>query len=266
EPGEVREAAVGEVVVKPELVKEAVQLVTDPLIQDADDLLLAIRAEHQEAADAFFNKPGNPMPEVREAWIRATRGGALFGEAPEPEGIISKASYEQAIRRLGEPKVRGGIFPFSGEDVKDAGIVILYHFERGVRKVGDMIKTLGKQMDKRLIRRAWITTKAERGNMLAAERQAEVAQEPAKKKLRQQIRALVAVKGLPQTEWRALAKKHGGTMKLTARRMGLAELEKVLAAVKRARPKRVGFRRVITRKTEGKIVSLKDALTKQAQL
>lgn len=85
----------------------------------------------------------------------------------------------------------------------------------------------------------------------------------ATRKLRQQIRAVVAKRGIPQSEWRKLALEHGGERQL--RNLTLEGLERVYAAVKKARPKKIGFKAVVTPKTEKKIQTLKARLLQSGQ-
>lgn len=85
----------------------------------------------------------------------------------------------------------------------------------------------------------------------------------ATRKLRQQIRAVVAKRGIPQSEWRKLALEHGGERQL--RNLTLEGLERVYAAVQKARPKKIGFKAVVTPKTEKKIQTLKARLLQSQQ-
>lgn len=82
---------------------------------------------------------------------------------------------------------------------------------------------------------------------------------------RQRIRAIVAKKGLPQTEWRAVAKKYGDRKHL-ASITDTAKLEAVLNAMQRARPKRVGQKTVVTQKTESKISKLYQRLRSRDEI
>lgn len=85
----------------------------------------------------------------------------------------------------------------------------------------------------------------------------------ATRKLRQQIRAIVAKRGIPQSEWRKLALEHGGERQL--RNLTLEGLERVYAAVQKARPKKIGFKAVVIPKTEKKIQTLKARLLQSSQ-
>ena len=83
-----------------------------------------------------------------------------------------------------------------------------------------------------------------------------------------QIHKVVNDKGLTKIEYTALKRKHGLSPHLatTTKRMTIPQLQAVLKAVNRARPKRVGYRRVVTLKTERKIQSLKTNLIDKLQM
>ncbi len=105
--GEVFEQAVGEVEIKPELAQEvARQITADPSeMNSPEDVYLAIQAEHKMDAARFFNKPNAPMPEVEEAWARATKGGALFQADPTaPTAYAAKKGGFLALPGKGKPK------------------------------------------------------------------------------------------------------------------------------------------------------------------
>lgn len=138
EPGEVREAAVGEVAVKPQLLSAVRKFASDPLVQTAEDALLALRAERKGAADELFAQPADPMREIREAWTQATKGAALFPAEPPgaPKRIVSEEAYDQALKDLAAPEVGGGFLPFRAGKLKSVAIVGAYHIESGVRKFG----------------------------------------------------------------------------------------------------------------------------------
>ena len=105
-------------------------------------------------------------------------------------------------------------------------------------------------------------TKVEKKEALAAE--------PEKTKLRQQIGVAVAKKGLTKKALEELKKKHTGFRKLTGKiskaKITTEQLQSLLKAVQKARPKRVGYKRVITRKTEKKIQTLKESLIAKTQM
>ncbi|GAF73643.1 unnamed protein product, partial [marine sediment metagenome] len=172
EPGDVTEAGVGEVAIKPALAKEAVAQLNTPFVETEEDLLLAIRGEYGAEADKLFNNPTEPMLEVHEAFIRASKGGALFAAKPtpteaaaeaKPKRLISEEAYQKAKKHLGETKLRGGLVPFSFEDVKEATAFILYHIENGVRALGEITREaveawkgrLTEKQSRELIHQAW---------------------------------------------------------------------------------------------------------------
>lgn len=83
------------------------------------------------------------------------------------------------------------------------------------------------------------------------------------KLLIQQIDIEAKKKGLTQKRFSEIKVKHGGSKRLTGRTPRTVEqLKAVLAAVKKARPKRIGNKTVITLKTEKEIAELKENLTK----
>lgn len=83
-----------------------------------------------------------------------------------------------------------------------------------------------------------------------------------------QIHKAVNEKGLTKTEFSDIKMGYGYTRSLSgkAKRMTIPQLEAVLKAVERARPKRIGWKTVITPKTEKKIQSLKDNLIDKLQM
>ena len=82
--------------------------------------------------------------------------------------------------------------------------------------------------------------------------------------LRQVIRAVVAERGLPESEWRDIARDVSGHRRLTATHVTEEHLEEILRRIKAARPRQVrrgtGFVQVIRPKTEGKIQTLRERL------
>lgn len=88
--------------------------------------------------------------------------------------------------------------------------------------------------------------------------------------LRRKIHAVAAKKGLTKKALEDLKKKHAGyrylTGKISKAKITTEQLENLLQAVQKARPKQVGYKKVITRKTEKKIQSLKDNLINKTQM
>lgn len=122
-------------------------------------------------------------------------------------------------------------------------------------------------------------SQAEAKKRVAAKRAARLAKpevakvekvEPEKPKLRQKIHAIAAVKGLTKKAISDLKLKHTGYRKLTGKiankKISLEQLQNLLKAVQRARPRRIGYKRVIAPKTEKKIQSLKENLIKKTQM
>ena len=88
--------------------------------------------------------------------------------------------------------------------------------------------------------------------------------------LRQKIHAIAAQKGLTKKALSDLKLKHTGYRHLTGKiaktKITPEQLTKLLQAVQKVRPKRIGYKPVITKKTERKIQSLKESLTKKTQM
>jgi len=83
-----------------------------------------------------------------------------------------------------------------------------------------------------------------------------------------QIHKVANDKGLTGVEFTALKRKYGLSPHLATatKRMTIPQLQEVLKAVNRARPKIVNYKHVITPKTEKKIQSLKDNLIDKLQM
>lgn len=87
-------------------------------------------------------------------------------------------------------------------------------------------------------------------------------------KIMGRIHGIVSSKGLTKKEFIAIKQKYGLSPHLATdtRRMTMPQLQAVLKAVERARPKIIRWQKVITKKTEGKIQSLKDSLIEKYQM
>lgn len=92
-------------------------------------------------------------------------------------------------------------------------------------------------------------------------------QEAKAKKLRHDIHAVAAVKGLSGKAFKELKRTvtKSGQAKSTLR-MSMDELQALLKKVKSARPKRVGYQKVLTLRTERRIQTLKENLTSKGQM
>lgn len=84
------------------------------------------------------------------------------------------------------------------------------------------------------------------------------------KALRQTTMAWAKLKGLPEKQYHDIFAKTTGHRQLHL--MSESQLEKTLEAIKKARPKTIGHKNVITQKTEGKIASLKESLMAEKSL
>lgn len=85
-------------------------------------------------------------------------------------------------------------------------------------------------------------------------------------RLRQRIMAVVKRKGLSETQRREITKRTVGVKSLRAEALTADDLQTVLRAMERARPRRVGMKRVITPKTEKKIQTLRERLISRGEL
>lgn len=185
-------------------------------------------------------------------------------------------------------------------DIKDGD----YSFEtpKNIEKLNEKLKEMGKE-NKKIVKdlKAELTTlKAERKakyvelkKVTEAEKKVEV--EVGIKKAVKVIKAEMkgkAIKGMPEAEvkegnklikeisimvknrgftdkqYSDIKMKHGGARHLTGKtkRMTIPQLQAVLKAVEKARPRQIGHEKVITLKTEKKIQSLKDSLITKQQM
>ncbi len=96
------------------------------------------------------------------------------------------------------------------------------------------------------------------------------AKEAEAKKLHQKIHAVSAVKGLTKKTLSDLKLKHTGYRtlagKVAVKKITIDQLQSLLAAVRKARPKTVEGRKVLTKKQENKIASLKENLIRLKHL
>lgn len=90
------------------------------------------------------------------------------------------------------------------------------------------------------------------------------------KKLRQKIHAVAVNKGLTKKALSELKLKHTGyrhlTGKVATKKITLEQLQNLLKAVQRTRPKHIGYKKVVTLKTEKKIATLKENLQEKLQM
>ena len=90
-----------------------------------------------------------------------------------------------------------------------------------------------------------------------------------RKRLIKQIHTIKSVKGLTDKEYTQIKRKIKEKYKIpwtTLTRMNLEQLRDVTKSMEGARPKRIGYQKVITLKTEKKIQSLKDNLVEKYQM
>jgi len=87
-------------------------------------------------------------------------------------------------------------------------------------------------------------------------------------KLIQRIQIMAKDKGLTEGKFSDIKMTYGGARSLSGKtkRMTIPQLKAVLKAVEEVRPKRIGYKTVITLKTENKIQSLKDNLINKLQM
>lgn len=90
-----------------------------------------------------------------------------------------------------------------------------------------------------------------------------------RKRLIKKIHAIKSAKGLTGKEYWQIKRKIKEKYKIpwiTSAKMNLEQLRDLTKLMERARPKRIGYQKVITKKTEGKIESLKDSLIEKYQM
>ncbi len=87
---------------------------------------------------------------------------------------------------------------------------------------------------------------------------------PAEKHLRQTIMAVVKTKGLPQSQYRKIFLAQGGSRQLSS--VTYTGLNKVLDAVRVARPVKIGVKNVLKLQTERNIQTLKDILIAEKKM
>ncbi|MBE3039722.1 MAG: hypothetical protein IMZ62_13045 [Chloroflexi bacterium] len=98
--------------------------------------------------------------------------------AEKPKRVISEDAYQEARRVLAEAqaklpkgKAAGFVTLPSGKELKANATVLMYHFENGVRKFTEMVKTLAAEGIERVHAWwAWQQTKAQRGRIVDMER------------------------------------------------------------------------------------------------
>ncbi|MBS3735364.1 MAG: ParB N-terminal domain-containing protein [Phycisphaerae bacterium] len=128
-----------------------------------DEALAKLEGEQPaQEAEAEAEQPAETRPPRKTT--RAER---------EAQGkrLVSEDAYKAALNRLGDrSKLRGGLVPFSAQDVADAAKIILYQVENGVYKLSDILKsTRAKNIDDRAVRQAWRNTKETRAAMRLAQ-------------------------------------------------------------------------------------------------
>jgi len=89
---------------------------------------------------------------------------------------------------------------------------------------------------------------------------------PEVQKLRRTAHAWAASRGLTKKQFSNVVKKITSHRDLMHKDITEQQLKDIITAVKKARPSRIGYKRVITLKTENKIAKLKEGLKKRGEL
>jgi hypothetical protein len=179
-------------------------------------------------------------------------------EAPKAKRLISKEAYEQAKKSLlDKGTLRAGVSP---KDFADFATIGAYHIESGLRTFGNwskqMIQEFGEKVKPHL-KRIWKESNK-------AVKLGPIEQRNA---LIKQIHTIKSQKGLTDKQYKELKQKVTETGQAkSAKNMSLSELEALLTKMKRARPRTVGQKTVITAKTERQIAELKGNLTEKLQM
>ena len=122
----------------------------------------------------------------------------------------------------------------------------------------------GKLAEQQKNRSAKVQAEIDRMKQMSAEKK---EREIKKKNLRRQIMSIANLKGMTKKAVSDLKMKHAGyrtlTGKLAKTKISIEKLENLLKAVKKVRPRRVGHKTVVTKKTEKKIQKLKENLIKK---
>ncbi|HUT61769.1 MAG TPA: hypothetical protein VNA25_28355, partial [Phycisphaerae bacterium] len=235
--------------------------------------------EPETAAEAA--EEAEPSPETEDG------GKAEWGEDNK---YWTREKYEKAKKRWRDQNLYGGTIP-GADKMKAAFDMGMYHFEALARHTlramvrfkdwrarmrretalvgytGDtQLKRLWRGMRDSRLKIARAYRHAESVTKVAKAGWSEAELEQQKRTLRGRIMAVVATKGLPQTEWREIAKQHTGHQRLTAKKMTIEDLESLLKVMEKARPRQIGAKKVIRRRTEQKIQSLKTKLLERGEL
>jgi len=140
--GETFESGVGEVAVTEELRKEATRYLNSlPAKEkvDAQAFYLGLRKEFGEGVNDLFEDYANPMPEVREALLRAQKGGSLFGQPEQGEGepeILFQSDESIAAKAR---KAANDVAILTAADMAKRGQLTFGHWEKSVtRKLAEI--------------------------------------------------------------------------------------------------------------------------------
>lgn len=103
DPGKIAEPkADGKNPAKPELVKAILKIIEKSekgkAPKDAKDAYLRLKGELKADADGLFNNRANPLPEMQDAWERATKGERLFQK--DEDVLKAKITFTDAGKAL----------------------------------------------------------------------------------------------------------------------------------------------------------------------
>lgn len=180
----------------------------------------------------------------------ARRGGVSRGKIKVGNLILPELITQPQPVAKGEPaKVKKEVLGLTAEEQKE--YKRLKEIQEIMRKKG--LGAISKES-------------ADRKRIIELEEKMALAKaaEPGKSKLRQKIQVVAALKGLTKKVLSELKMKHTGYRtiegKIAEKKITTEQLENLLSAVLKARPKQVGYKKVITKKTEERIQTLKKNL------
>ncbi len=227
---------------------------------EATEAADAIRDYLQEQGfDGVIIKEGGETSEVvvfDPAQVQIQTPAAVSAEAgakAEIKRIISKESYEAAKKRLIDRNtIRSGIDP---QGLADLATIGAYHIESGLRTFGKWSKQMVNEFGdavKPNLKRIWKD----------ARKTVKLGDYNARKNVIKQIKTIQTKKGLSDTQYKEIKRKITETGQAkSASNMSVDELEKLLKKMQAARPRRIDGKKVITKKTENAVQSLKKSLT-----
>ena len=177
----------------------------EAFIARLDDLAGGKRGEAERevaAAERWAKDTGNTAMLATIERYRGLKGADTLAEVPTAakQRIISEEAYQAAMDYFSQPKLHGGLMPFSGAEVKHAGVYILYHIENGITRLREITKAAiqdwkarySERETRRLIRQGWRKTRAARQRVQEIGRAQQQAERRGHRRVRKaDIRAMV---------------------------------------------------------------------------